>query len=178
MCGNYHIQTRVQQGEQGSPPRVRELQELRHRRPAQPGITPACAGITLLIAGGDRVHQDHPRVCGNYPVLVATLVLILGSPPRVRELPRKRFSLIFVQGITPACAGITKRGNDFDQYPEDHPRVCGNYFSSSFEDSIHSGSPPRVRELPIKATITIPTARITPACAGITKPALVELDGT
>ena len=91
-----------------------------------------------------------------------------GSPPRVREPHPVAELLVKRAGITPACAGTTKYGAVSHIYCEDHPRVCGNHKFALRWLSITSGSPPRVREPPIVATLQIEDTRITPACAGTT----------
>ena len=68
----------------GSPPRVRgkvihSSQRLVHRR-----ITPACAGKSQLALSDCQQHEDHPRVCGEKFQQMFQLLLLLGSPPRVR----------------------------------------------------------------------------------------------
>ena len=52
----------------GSPPRVRVLRQ----------VNSAIVNWPV----------DHPRVCGSYHGLGLGLVYVLGSPPRVRVLPR------------------------------------------------------------------------------------------
>ena len=48
-----------------------------------------------------------------------------GSPPRVRGKGKKAVLVVFVLGITPACAGkSTPAFNPFVSV-KDHPRVCG-----------------------------------------------------
>ena len=69
-------------------------------------------------------------------------------------------------GITPACAGKSRKGRWRLLPPKDHPRVCGekpDVFSFSVQ---LVGSPPRVRG---KVALLLPRAGcggITPACAG------------
>ena len=68
--------------------------------------------------------------------------------------------------ITPAYAGSrlwTKR--TYTSY-RDHPRVCGEQFSSHPHRNCRPGSPPRMRGAAFSATISISLSRITPAYAG------------
>ena len=69
----------------GSPPRVRE-ELLQYRQLLLLlGITPACAGRTVLHISSQEQRKDHPRVCGkNFEQLQGSWI-IEGSPPRVRE---------------------------------------------------------------------------------------------
>ena len=168
VCGNYLISTISNVDLPGSPPRVRELPLHFSTNSARSGITPACAGITSVLHGGDGAAEDHPRVCGNYRSSSSSLIGSAGSPPRVRELREVHALDRCFPRITPACAGITNLRAFAKKYDEDHPRVCGNYFSSSTTRWPRAGSPPRVREL-LSNSIHLRKCRgITPACAGIT----------
>ena len=72
-------------------------------------------------------------------------------------------------GITPACAGTTKSRNANVRHSKDHPRVCGNHRDVRCFEIADVGSPPRVREPPVGAVVTLFITGITPACAGTTK---------
>ena len=109
----------------GSPPRARgEVQSQREEK-IEVGITPACAGRSVLAGLRPRSLPDHPRVCGEKPVTVGYMYYLkdhprvcgekwklhpepesdFGSPPRVRgEVAGQRVDLDAAR-ITPACAG-------------------------------------------------------------------------
>ena len=53
---------------------------------------------------------------------------------------------------------------------EDHPRVCGKNSLEDFTIPTQPGSPPRVREKRSNVVSNFTLLRITPACAGKTKP--------
>ena len=53
------------------------------------GITPACAGNTLI----------H----------LLCLYKLEGSPPRVRGIQQEQANIVWDEGITPACAGNTAK---------------------------------------------------------------------
>ena len=71
----------------GSPPRVREELQLRHKGSQHRRITPACAGRTQNDNDGVMAARDHPRVCGKNYAPNAYRASCEGSPPRVREEP-------------------------------------------------------------------------------------------
>ena len=73
-------------------------------------------------------------------------------------------------GITPACAG--KRVFPGTHIPAvwDHPRVCGEKKGLCAADEPRQGSPPRVRGKGGVLTGRVGAQRITPACAGKSKP--------
>ena len=91
----------------GSPPHARG----RHLRfgdaPANPGITPACAGKTHVAERVGDPGRDHPRMRGEDFREHASPRLGRGSPPHARGRPRRSFVSFFPRRITPACAGKT-----------------------------------------------------------------------
>ena len=127
VCGNYILCYSIYANDMGSPPRVRELQEVWYTSHLLIRITPACAGITFRPFIRCQTYRDHPRVCGNYFRLSKTLNTQQGSPPRVRELHCVYLFLLINYRITPACAGITGFKGALTHETGDHPRVCGNY---------------------------------------------------
>ena len=68
----------------GSPPRMRgkakysKLMLIPHR------ITPAYAGKSNQFAVNGADIKDHPRVCGEKEMFFAFLLILVGSPPRMR----------------------------------------------------------------------------------------------
>ena len=107
VCGNHRTDKTQLPLFVGSPPRVREPRFLRpfHNRGSR--ITPACAGTTGYEQERYISGRDHPRVCGNHLYFISFLMLMIGSPPRVRE-PLFLFDLLKASSrITPACAGTT-----------------------------------------------------------------------
>ena len=130
------------------------------------GITPAYAGKSVSVIWLVSQPQDHPRVCGEKPLVRLTEKALRGSPPRMRGKVLSIHFLCRHLRITPAYAGkragpATACGGSWD-----HPRVCGE--KDKWRGLMHSpeGSPPRMRG---KDFITSPKncrAGITPAYAG------------
>ena len=109
LRGEYHghnLGTRVLTG---SPPLARGIQFGNHIRKLQTRITPACAGNTVPNILLTLSAEDHPRLRGEYFSLNATPDMILGSPPLARGIPEKGKPQTHITGITPACAGNTKK---------------------------------------------------------------------
>ena len=95
------------------------------------GITPAHAGNTPEISHEAAADQDHPRACGEYdewlytggceegsrgitPAHAGNTIpkqeitgRRMGSPPRMRGIPRCANGMVLLKGITPAHAGNT-----------------------------------------------------------------------
>ena len=55
----------------GSPPRMREKHLMQVDIVPCPGITPAYAGKTFLLAKCTSSLEDHPRVCGKNPPMLS-----------------------------------------------------------------------------------------------------------
>ena len=103
------------------------------------GITPACAGTTLIGRLAMPIYGDHPRMCGDHNFHSGHVLVILGSPPHVRGplIIMTKEQLDF--GITPACAGTTLPRSPLHIPFGDHPRMCGDHstvapFSSTMKD--------------------------------------------
>ena len=132
------------------------------------GITPACAGKTTGAATLGELLRDHPRVCGENGTQSSIFRPVVGSPPRVRGKLKGKIFFIAMCGITPACAGKTKRPSASPNRQKDHPRVCGENPTCSIIFFVFGGSPPRVRgKLGVRIARPL-IVRITPACAGKT----------
>ena len=110
---------------EGSPPRVRGKvvrgmqQALRYR------ITPACAGKRSQNTTNEETFGDHPRVCGEKQYRIDSRCSHVGSPPRVRGKGKNQPVRLLDGGITPACAGKSKKRHLGGWKKGDHPRVCG-----------------------------------------------------
>ena len=113
--------------------------------------------------------RDHPRVCGKNNPCQTNFYQRRGSPPRVREKPFVVILVILGIGITPACAGKTDRHYSQILIEWDHPRVCGKNARDAAMSPRLVGSPPRVREKPLKSLMIGEKSGITPACAGKTR---------
>ena len=68
----------------GSPPLARGVLPCRLRFRSRKGITPACAGSTLIPIGCVLFIGDHPRLRGEYYFFDCIMWLFLGSPPLAR----------------------------------------------------------------------------------------------
>ena len=130
------------------------------------GITPACAGKSLLNTDNTTAARDHPRACGEKPPSCPEMSTNEGSPPRMRGKVGLLHGHIIAIGITPAHAGKRRSIGRLSQPTRDHPRVCGEKCSSVRSASHRRGSPPRVRGKVCDLTIIRVHHGITPAYAG------------
>ena len=107
MCGKDSCLPCLAASTAGSPPHVRERPHEFEPHPQESGITPACAGKTVICISLPSLWQDHPRMCGKDRMLRLLPGARPGSPPHVRERrPRHIFPYYLIR-ITPACAGKT-----------------------------------------------------------------------
>ena len=113
------------------------------------GITPAGAGKTLGNSPRCRLHEDHPRRCGEN-----VLSLQFPKPP---------------PWITPADAGKTMSSSSAAAKRWDHPRGCGENAACIGWYFVVSGSPPRMRGKQVRLDDIFEKIRITPADAGKTR---------
>ena len=130
------------------------------------GITPACAGKSVMRANIRNTSKDHPRVCGEKLENKTIPELTEGSPPRVRGKVIQTGADWVKCRITPACAGKRMKPICSASSPKDHPRVCGEKKTGGQAHSYGQGSPPRVRGKVILPVVNAVIIRITPACAG------------
>ena len=78
------------------------------RKPTRSRITPADAGKTSSAEIAPVSAEDHPRGCGENPIIRVPIAQRQGSPPRMRG-KRSGFRVNdSCKRITPADAGKTK----------------------------------------------------------------------
>ena len=109
----------------GSPPRVRGTGTAVAGDSNTVGITPACAGNSIIPWLIKQLYQDHPRVCGEQRTRLPAASREAGSPPRVRGTADQDGDDYVKARITPACAGNRPFVTSFLKPVKDHPRVCG-----------------------------------------------------
>ena len=164
--------------QKGSPPRVRSRPQRGGRRQRRHGITSACAKQTRTRRGSRRPAGDHLRVCGADRLLNSTVILKLGSPPRVRSRHNGAGSLANPCGITSACAEQTMIPSLPGRLLKDHLRVCGADAYSHAQAKGSAGSPPRVRSRHHPDARRPIAIGITSACAEQTSCAAFSASGT
>ena len=89
-----------------------------------------------------------------------------GSSPRVRGAVGVDVRCDGSFGIIPACAGSSSRSGSGRTRRRDHPRVCGEQFSSASGPVSGLGSSPRVRGAADVCVRMLSPVGIIPARAG------------
>ena len=70
----------------GSPPHARGIRQTIAGTVPEAGITPACAGNTIQVVLVENPDRDHPRMRGEYGLILAAIGPVLGSPPHARGI--------------------------------------------------------------------------------------------
>ena len=153
---------------EGSPPHARGRPERDHRPLGVVRITPACAGKTVRTASLSLDLSDHPRMRGEDALRRHNDMSNQGSPPHARGRRRGPTSGAARWGITPACAGKTRRPRSERGHLPDHPRMRGEDVWLVGWWFFFGGSPPHARGRRVARPPHPRPARITPACAGKT----------
>ena len=155
-------------GLDGSSPLARGLPEEEARAVATARIIPARAGFTTDGSPEVRDSPDHPRSRGVYAIRTPSEMMMLGSSPLARGLPRMSQAASGATGIIPARAGFTEGHDGLRARSRDHPRSRGVYHSSLSIAMCTAGSSPLARGLPDNSDRRRDGARIIPARAGFT----------
>ena len=129
----------------GSPPHMRGKVSKSMPSCMAFGITPAHAGKSALKAGILSDIKDHPRTCGEKRFFQFPYAVKQGSPPHMRgKVQQVRVSFL-QNGITPAHAGKSFSWCRSGCENGDHPRTCGEKWSSAILTIPATGSPPHMR---------------------------------
>ena len=168
VCGEHPVPQRLRRVDDGSSPRMRGAPRNISPRRRRRGIIPAYAGSTNPHLCSRDVWRDHPRVCGEHYYESPKETGREGSSPRMRGAPRDAPVASDAVGIIPAYAGSTL-GFTFELKPTgDHPRVCGEHWGTTDNDSRITGSSPRMRGVPVQQLDARRGDGIIPAYAGST----------
>ena len=132
-------------------------------------IIPAHAGFTRTSASQTNRAWDHPRTRGVYSLLLASLLLSIGSSPHTRGLQNPLAEFKRGLRIIPAHAGFTRRNPPNRVSATDHPRTRGVYSDIEHLWPDYEGSSPHTRGLPLRILVSRIARGIIPAHAGFTE---------
>ena len=109
----------------GSPPHARGAGHKQTGVDPIPGITPACAGSSVVSVSGWWEKRDHPRMRGEQSHSRNTSRCWRGSPPHARGAGSSSLHRHTRYRITPACAGSRLHQRHWTTIHGDHPRMRG-----------------------------------------------------
>ena len=168
MCGEHRICCQSCKISTGSSPHVRGALVQDFLQGLSTGIIPACAGSTVSWRIRRPPCRDHPRMCGEHNRGSSFGQSHKGSSPHVRGARQACDDALQESGIIPACAGSTPTATRPSREPRDHPRMCGEHFTTTGSPYCSSGSSPHVRGAPTGDLLGVTIGGIIPACAGST----------
>ena len=118
-------------------------------------------------------------MCGEQQAKSHLTYSVEGSSPRVRGAVPFIHEKTKHSGIIPACAGSSNIFNSIAFQIWDHPRVCGEQFSTLAAKAGGAGSSPRVRGAVFSMVTLLRRRGIIPACAGsrAQKRSVVRIEG-
>ena len=154
----------------GSSPRVRGKGDVGRDGVGAVGIIPAGAGKSPWCRWRLQRRLDHPRGCGEKPLALARSAAAAGSSPRVRGKARCRQGLRPGRGIIPAGAGKRMMCSISVSFRGDHPRGCGEKWTTARPTPAPAGSSPRVRGKVGGVAVEVGADGIIPAGAGKSHP--------
>ena len=166
LCGEKFVKSFKHVRTPGSPPPMRGKALMPESFVNQARITPAYAGKRIHHDRLNAVIRDHPRLCGEKCILCKYTKVFQGSPPPMRGKASSSSNSRNSAGITPAYAGKSKIVQHFGVTTEDHPRLCGEKFTSWQTTAFPRGSPPPMRGKVYHGYGKEQSQRITPAYAG------------
>ena len=129
----------------GSPPLARGTDAFSRPVWCKWGITPACAGNRMAALIDLVVQEDHPRLRGEQGCPYSRVARTIGSPPLARGTDTTAADRARGAGITPACAGNSRRRISIACTMGDHPRLRGEQLHLIHYKSGGQGSPPLAR---------------------------------
>ena len=168
MCGEHVVLPPFFWTVSGSSPHVRGALVQDFLQGLSTGIIPACAGSTVSWRIRRPPCRDHPRMCGEHNRGSSFGQSHKGSSPHVRGARQACDDALQESGIIPACAGSTTVGKTKLLFIWDHPRMCGEHFTTTGSPYCSSGSSPHVRGAPTGDLLGVTIGGIIPACAGST----------
>ena len=106
-CGEHIVTIHAKTNEEGSSPRMRGAHRPSAYTPMRRGIIPADAGSTGMGLSSVAGPEDHPRGCGEHPVVPDPQTHTKGSSPWMRGARLLQSIIQQLHGIIPADAGST-----------------------------------------------------------------------
>ena len=133
---------------------------------------PAYAGKTQRRRCDRLCPSEHPRVCGENSNSPASMVISIGTSPRMRGKQGESQILTHFLRNIPAYAGKTPPPPNPRRCWSEHPRVCGENLGGLGDLVRGGGTSPRMRGKQVDALVRYGYPRNIPAYAGKTRSVL------
>ena len=143
-CGDKADCLKTTKTRAGSSPRVwGQVRPCFGRFPLQ-RIIPTRVGTRTSQTHFRTLLKDHPHACGDKKVVLAVLVVVAGSSPRVWGQGKSLQSSAHGKGIIPTRVGTRRALYRSQSLWKDHPHACGDKIVPISSIRIIVGSSPRV----------------------------------
>ena len=109
------------------------------------GLIPTYAGNTKHQEKDRNRNRAHPHVCGEHSVVLISMVMRMGSSPRMRGTRSRGANTELPHRLIPTYAGNTKIAPVHVSLTWAHPHVCGEHRLTLLRLRLRRGSSPRMR---------------------------------
>ena len=151
---------------QGSSPRIRGKRNRKPTRPRTHGLIPAHTGNAQTGQCEQRCGRAHPRAYGECPPTTTSIMIRLGSSPRIRGMLISVWVVRFPAGLIPAHTGNAIFGTEPWAGLWAHPRAYGECLAPSTPELERRGSSPRIRGMLESPAWVERSTRLIPAHTG------------
>ena len=147
-------------------PRVRDTRGVTCSIPAR--YSPACAGLRCCASRQKVARRIQPRVCGDYLLVVYSVIVVADTTPRVRGLLLANRRRRYFADTAPRVRGLQKFCGRIVVIARYNPACAGTTRCTRFSPVLIFDTTPRVRGLQIADIGVVDADRYNPACAGTT----------
>ena len=123
-------------------PYTRGILEPCHHRNHLPGTIPTYVGNTPCRTVWALLHQNHPRIHGEYASTYSPFATPTEPSPHMWGILRETAIGNPPRGTIPTCVGNTRRLDSLRQCMQDHPHIYGKYLISLSQRSHKIGTIP------------------------------------
>ena len=130
VCGEHLRRLYAARYGHGSSPRMWGTLICRDGLGSDLRIIPTYVGNTPSMSLIPSDTTDHPHVCGEHLIPLATALHRCGSSPRMWGTPTAYLAFQICTRIIPTYVGNTTNQSRFSTLTADHPHVCGEHVFS------------------------------------------------
>ena len=165
-CGENSAQRGIVTPPLGSSPRIRGKLRSADLALLESGLIPAHTGKTRSSLSSRTTPRAHPRAYGECPPTTTSIMIRLGSSPRIRGMLISVWVVRFPAGLIPAHTGNAIFGTEPWAGLWAHPRAYGECLAPSTPELERRGSSPRIRGMLESPAWVERSTRLIPAHTG------------